>query len=162
MQALRWEDIDLESGTVWVRNRPGYPTKSRKNRVLSVLPEVCEVLRQLPCRGPFVFHTQEGKPWRNNVQTGFRRIVEHAGVPRCSIQDLRRTFVSQLAMAGVNEAMVQKLAGHASIQTTLTYYTGIMPQSLRTAQARLPFSDALRDISDTYHGRARTVQGKTA
>jgi len=54
-------------------------------------------------------------------------------------------------MAGVNEAIVQKLAGHSSIATTLRYYTNILPQALRSAQARLPFNSVLADVSDTYH-----------
>jgi hypothetical protein len=48
--------------------------------------------------------------------------------------------------------VVQKLAGHASMGTTLKYYTHIMPEALRVAQARLPFVEVLRDVSDTYHG----------
>jgi integrase len=47
------------------------------------------------------------------VQRGFGRIVKEAGIDHCSPHDLRRTFASHLAMAGVNEAVVQKLAGHA-------------------------------------------------
>jgi len=38
----------------------------------------------------------------------------------------------------VNEAIVQKLAGHASISTTLKHYTHMLPESLRRAQERLP------------------------
>jgi len=48
--------------------------------------------------------------------------------------------VSYLAMAGVNEAIVQKLAGHASISTTLKHYTHILPESLRRAQESLPYA----------------------
>ena len=66
--------------------------------------------------------------------------------------DLGRTCVSHLTVAGVNEAVVQQLAGHTSISTTLRYYTRIMPQALRRAQAQLPFARVLRDISNTYHG----------
>ena len=51
-----------------------------------------------------------------------------------------RTFVSYLAMAGVNEAIVQKLAGHAAITTTLRHYTHILPESLRRAQQSLPYA----------------------
>jgi len=152
MLSLHWDDLDVESGTVWVRNRPGSPTKSRRNRVLALAPGVCGLLKQLPCSGELVFHDGDGRPWRNNVQTGFRRIVKRAGIKYCTLHDLRRTFVSQLAMAGVNEAVVQKLAGHASMGTTLKYYTHIMPEALRIAQARLPFVEVLRDVSHTYHG----------
>ncbi len=162
MVALRWRDVELDEGTLWVRNTPQHLTKSRRNRVLSLAPEVCELLKRLPSRPEFVFHTRDGNPWRNNVQTGFRRIVKRAGIRYCTLHDLRRTFVSQLAMAGVNEAVVQKLAGHASINTTLRYYTRIMPDALRTAQARLPYMDVVSDVSDTYHGRIRGPQAGEA
>jgi len=152
MLALRWDDVDFETGTVWVRNRPGHLTKSRRNRSLVLVPAICETLRRVRRNGQFVFQTQAGQRWRNNVQRGFGAVVKRADIPRCTLHDLRRTFISHLAMAGVNEAVVKELAGHASISTTLRYYTRIMPQALRSAQARLPFESILRDISDTYHG----------
>lgn len=43
-------------------------------------------------------------------------------------------------MAGVNEAVVQKLAGHGSIDTTLKYYTHIFSDVLRKAPTALPFA----------------------
>ena len=67
------------------------------------------------------------------------------------MHDLRRTFVSHLAMAGVNEAVVRELAGHSSITTTLCSCTGIISETLRDAQCRLPYVDVLQDVSDTYH-----------
>jgi len=152
MLSLRWEDVDVETGTVWVRNRPGHLTKSRRNRILALVPAICTMLGRVRHDGQFVLHTQAGRLWRNNVQRGFGAIVKRAGIPRCTLHDLRRTFISHLAMAGVNEAVVKELAGHAAISTTLRYYTRIMPQALRSAQARLPFDGILRDISDTYHG----------
>jgi len=48
--------------------------------------------------------------------------------------------VSYLAMAGVNEAIVQKLAGHSQISTTVNSYTHIFPESLRKVQASLPYA----------------------
>jgi len=69
-------------------------------------------------------------------------------------------------MAGVNEAVAQKVLGHASISTTLKYYTQIMPEALRAASARLPFTAVLRetleDVSNMYHAAFRVVRGKTA
>ena len=74
----------------------------------------------------------------------------HPGIKRCTLHDLRRTFVSQLAIAGVSAAVTQKLAGHSSISTTVRYYTGVMPAALREAQGRLPFGTAISDISKPY------------
>lgn len=160
--ALRWRDVDLDEGTVWVRNTGGHETKSRKNRVLALPPEVCRLLRQLPRTGETVFGINGRKVRGDTVSRQFKQVVEKAGIEHCTLHDLRRTFVSHLAMAGVNAAVVQRLAGHASISTTVRYYTGIMPKALRAAQARLPFRSVLRDISDSYHGRSGRETLKTA
>jgi len=85
-----------------------------------------------------------------------------AEIRRCTFHDLRRTFVSHLAMAGVNEAVVQQLAGHTSMATTLKYHTGIMPEALRAAQVQLPYVDVVKAISDSYHEPIRLVRRKSA
>jgi len=157
--ALRWEDVDLDTGTVWVRNRHEHPTKSRKSRVLCLIPEVCDLLRQLSRNADFVFATRDGRPLANNVWRDFQEIVKKAGIRHCSIHDLRRTFASQLAMAGVNQAVVQKLVGHASIATTCKYYTHVLPPALRSAQAALPFGGVIRDVSYPYHAAAGREKG---
>ncbi len=89
----------------------------------------------------------------NNVWRDFKAIVKKAGIADCSVHDLRRTFVSQLAMAGVSAAVTQKLAGHASISTTVKHYTGLTAEALQEAQGRLPYREALSSIvSKSYHG----------
>ena len=145
--ALRWEDVDLESATIWVRNTPGHRTKSRRNRALALGPEVAALLRPLPHLGTLVFGRQDGLLRGDTVSKAFAEIVKKSGISRCTLHDLRRTFVSHLANAGVNAALVQKLAGHSAIATTVKYYTGVMPGALRDAQSRLPFADAIAGVS---------------
>jgi len=64
------------------------------------------------------------------------------------------------ALAGVNASVVEQIAGHASITTTMKHYTQILPSALRASQARLPFGDALSDIPDTYHRPDDGKEGK--
>ncbi len=149
--ALRWEDVDFSQETVWVRNTAEHRTKSRKNRALALWPAVADLLHFLPRRGELVFGTEDGPMRGDTVTKEFGTIVEGAAIKHCTLHDLRRTFVSHLANAGVNAALVQQLAGHSAISTTVRYYTGVMPEALRAAQSRLPFQEVIGGVSDTYH-----------
>lgn len=97
------------------------------------------------------------RPVGNNVLRVFRRIIRDAGIRHCAVHDPRRTFVSHLAMAGANEAVAQKPAGHASISTTLKHYTGILPEALRAAPLRLPYAGSAEGVSKVYR-RARMLR----
>jgi integrase len=119
------------------------------------------VLRQQSGDG-YVFTTSRGTPWRNNVNRVFGRIVKDAGIAPCTSHDLRKTFLSHLANAGENEAVVQKLAGHASISTTLKHYTRILRETLRKTPARLPNVQGLAIVTQLQHDPEPGSETKTA
>ena len=67
----------------------------------------------------------------------FNDIVATAGIAKCTVHDLRRTFCTDLARLGVNQSVVQRLAGHVSPATTERYYQYIDDETKRDAVSRL-------------------------
>ena len=61
--------------------------------------------------------------------------ARRAGIARCSPHDLRRTFITGALERGLDLAMVQSLAGHASPVTTARYDR--RPEASRAVAARL-------------------------
>ncbi len=59
-----------------------------------------------------------------------------AKIKRCTIHNLRDTFCTDLARAGVNQKIVQELAGHESIGTTAKYYQYVPDDAKREAVRR--------------------------
>ena len=66
------------------------------------------------------------------------RIVKHAGLPHCTLHDLRRTFCTYLAACGTDLLAAQRLAGHSSPTVTAKSYVRLVPATLK-AQEQLPF-----------------------
>jgi integrase len=157
--ALEWRDVDLDNGLLHVRCKDGHRTKSGRNRIVPLVPAAIALLRALQAEasGSHVFETERGPVGLNRVRE-FREIVRAAGIPACTLHDLCRTYVSSLAMAGVNEAVAQKPAGHASIGTTLTHYTGILPEALMAAPLRLPYAEAGNGVSTLYREQSSALE----
>jgi integrase len=162
LTALRWADLDVPQGLVHVVNSEVHLTKSRRNRVLALFPHVAAMLHALPHRGDWIFTTAEGNPWRNNVKRDFGKIVKRARIAHASLHDLRRSFCTHLAASGANAALVQQLAGHSSITTTVKYYVGLLPAALRSAQERLPFNDVLESYQNRNMGNSEPAKTEAA
>jgi integrase len=124
--SLRWSDIDFERSRLTVRKSK---TKSGKRDVYlnSMLHQELLSLSRLG-HGEWVFPSPgrfqtPGQPKRHieDVKNAFHRAVHLAGIKKITFHQLRHTFCSRLADAGVPLPVIQKLAGHASITMTSRY-----------------------------------------
>jgi integrase len=78
-------------------------------------------------------------PWAvGRMGDDLKRACARAGIARVSANDLRRTFASWLANAGVPELTTARLMGHASSAMVRRVYAQLAPQTLEDAVARLP------------------------
>lgn len=117
---LRWRDVDLPRALVTAR---GDGTKSGQTRVVNLNREAVTVMTAwmpadvLP--DVHVFAGKEGK--RDDVKTAWLRLVKDAKIEPFRFHDLRHTFASKLAMAGVDLNTIRELLGHADLKMTLRY-----------------------------------------
>ena len=133
LEALRWEHVDLARGVVRI---PKGKTIGRPIAIHPVLRPWLEAFGELAdWRGPVV------DPW-SNVGRDLPAACARAGVPRCTPNDLRRTFASWLIQAGTSNRIVAQLLGHTTTRMVDLVYGRIDDATLTAAIARLPGCDA--------------------
>jgi site-specific recombinase XerD len=123
---LELADYNLVEETLTVRG------KRDKERLVPLMGGAAEALADwLTLRGndagPLLLRINKGKrilPKGITAQAVYNALAkraEQAGVSNLTPHDWRRTFVGDLLDAGADLSVVQKLAGHASPQTTARY-----------------------------------------
>jgi len=122
----RWADLDLDKCIMTIPK-----TKSGKPRTIPLSHQAFEILSSLPRRGEYVFTDVEGRRI-GSVKRSFATACERAQIDNLCIHDLRRSFGSTLAMAGVSPFVIKELLGHASIKTT-QIYVALSDSALRNA-----------------------------
>lgn len=129
LTGLRWANIDLDGDVPRIHLAD---TKSHRDRFIPINREVTLVLRRLQMQtlidgGPF-------KALADNLGRVWGRVRDKAGLQDVSVHDLRRTFVTRHIRKGTPMPHVQRLAGHAKIDTTLRYYNWVSDDDLIVAQ----------------------------
>jgi len=160
--ALRWEDVDVDEGTITIRgtlkSRKGggwyvdTPKTSRSERVLPLIDSVREALierraiqadeRSAAGDGwqdhGFVFTTRNGTPVNEwNAYRWWQRLTVQAGLGRRRFHAARHTTATLLHEQGVPLEVISALLGHASLAITADIYTGIGLTAKRDAAEQL-------------------------
>jgi integrase len=113
--AMRWADV--EAG-VWTK--PGATTKRRTEHVVPLSGPARQLLAARERTSDYVFPGRHGGP-RINVKSNWKSVCRVAKLTNLRIHDLRHSFASQLASAGVGLHVIGGLLGHTQAQTTHRY-----------------------------------------
>ena len=147
---LTINDIDFDRGLIKIQAKRqtaetwDYSTKSYECRRVAMTENLVNLLTniiaELPPKQPYIMLTEK-RYWHlqilrsrgqmtermkvtpdENFWKPFRRILNTAGIKNGCFHDLRKTAITQWLLNGIAPQEVQNLAGHASIETTMTYY----------------------------------------
>jgi integrase len=124
--ALRWADIDLENRILLVRKSKTPAGQGRKVNLNSRLYDAL-YNQHREANSEWVFPSfdrfqDEGRERHIcDIKHAFQKAVKLSGIPKITFHQLRHTFCSRLANAGVSMSVIQELAGHSSILTTRRY-----------------------------------------
>jgi integrase len=144
---LTWRDIDFAVGRLRVVAKRGeaemldWSPKDKDMRVLPIPAPAINLLTKLqldPTAGQVYLFVRGKGPQvgqrmaRNNIWRDFNAIRRKAGLPLCSMHDLRRSFCTNLSRA-IPMHVVQELAGHSDIRTTRRYYVQVEPELMKAA-----------------------------
>lgn len=158
---LRWEDVDLDTGTITVRKALQRlngvfelvePKTARSRRTIALPQTAVTALRvhrtrQLQerllagskwCENGLVFTNTFGTPIdASNLIRHFHRALVAAGLPRKRFHDLRHTCASLLLAQGVHPRVVMDILGHSQISLTMDTYSHVIPALQREAASQM-------------------------
>jgi integrase len=158
---LRWQDVNLDDGTLRVVNQLQrvdgelrlVPPKSEQSRRTIAIPDaVIQQLRthriaQLQERlaagenwvdSGHVFTSEVGTPLDDaNVRRIFKRLLQQAGLPAIRYHDLRHSTASLMLAQNVHPRIVMETLGHSQISLTMNTYSHVAPQLQREAANRM-------------------------
>lgn len=147
--ALRWVDLDLKNGVVYVRRTVSgktiqAPKTVSSKRNIPIDPQTVEVMnrhrkRQVEeClrRGEswneemLVFTTRRGKRVdTKSTSYRFKKLTSRVGVREIVFHGLRHTHATILLRQGVNPKTVAERLGHRSVVITLDTYSHVLPDT---------------------------------
>lgn len=126
--SLRWGDVDLGRRMITVQ---ASGTKSGRTRYIPINSKLNSILRawQEPMKGEsterkagdLVFQSRISGDRIDNIDKAWANLLEAAKIENFRFHDLRHTFASRLAMAGVDLYTIKELLGHQTFQMTQRY-----------------------------------------
>jgi integrase len=116
---LRWSNVDFDLNAINFTE-----TKTNRDRSVPMEPIVQEPLLDLRDQAgdaEYVFTNPDTGTRYADIKKSFSAACREAGITNFTFHDLRHTFGTRLADAGVDVVKIKELMGHASIVTTMRY-----------------------------------------
>jgi len=158
---LRWEDLDIEAGTITIRRSLGVidgeillsdPKTKRGMRTIALDPLTLEALKAHAARqaderqewddawvdSGYIFTRENGSslhPYA--VSAMFRRHSRAAALPEIPLHSLRHSYATLAISSGVNPRIVSARLGHATVALTLDIYSHVLPQADADAASQI-------------------------
>ena len=130
LRSLRWSDVELEKGLIRLR---ATNTKAKRVHTFPLNSKALEVFHEANRRRicDLVFPHPSGRPYAelNKHWARFRATI---GLRDVWLHDLRRTWITGLARAGVSPAIIQRLSGHQTLAVVMRY-CHLEPEDVRAA-----------------------------
>ena len=121
--SMKWEDIKLEE-KLWTIPE----TKTQNDANVVLVNAAIDILNQLKDMryNEYVFFSTTSKSGHiGGVRKTWEGILKRAKITNFHLHDLRHTFATRCIEAGVDLPVLQKLMGHANIETTINTYGDI-------------------------------------
>jgi integrase len=155
---LRWTDVDLDRGTVSIRQIRTVaryevltltPKTDKGVRTVAIDPQTVGALRSYRTAqrqerlalgddyggdATLVFTQEDGSPIHpERFSRWFARLSHRSGLPPIRLHDVRHSYVTALLSQGIPLKVVSQRVGHASPLVTMSIYQHVLPGDDRAA-----------------------------
>jgi integrase len=160
--ALRWKDVNLDTGAVTVKHtlqrieKQGLvlmPAKSEKSRRKVELPALCIAVLQAHRERQQKERERAGTAWHETgyvftstigtpiddckILKEFNALVAAAKLPKQRFHDLRHACISLLGAQGVPVRVIAEIVGHSDIRLTQNVYQHVYREAMVEAAAKM-------------------------
>jgi len=157
---ITWKDVNFQKDLITIGSDT-YQTKTRNQRIVPMHPKVKEIFLkivnskkikvknregdgnevsvvQLPDKNRYVFCKSNGYCFTSDyISRAFKKAARKAGIDEAiHFHSIRHGSITRMILNGANLPTVQRIAGHAKVETTMAY-THIGLDDMREAVALL-------------------------